>query len=114
MKTSLAAAALLWGALTASAALAQGTTQTAPGSAAPASGAPAASTAAPAPAQGALIDINSASRDELQTLKGIGTARADAIVKGRPYKGKDELHRKNIIPQGVYDDIKDRIVARQS
>lgn len=72
--------------------------------------APAASTA---PAREPLIDINTASKDELQTLTGIGPARADGIVKGRPYKGKDELHRKGIIPQGVYEGIKDRIVARQ-
>ena len=77
---------------------------------------PAASTAAPstAPAQSVLIDINSASKDDLQTLTGIGTARADAIIKGRPYKGKDELHRKDIIPRSVYESIKDKIVARQS
>jgi DNA uptake protein ComE-like DNA-binding protein len=61
----------------------------------------------------ALIDINSASSDQLQTLTGIGPARADAIVKGRPYRGKDELHRKNIIPESVYEDIKDKVIARQ-
>jgi competence protein ComEA len=59
------------------------------------------------------IDINSATADELQVLKGIGPARAAAIVKGRPYRGKDELHRKDIVPRAVYEDIKDRIVARQ-
>src|SRR5688572_30860808 len=37
------------------------------------------------------MDINSASEKELATLKGIGEVRAKAIVKGRPYKGKDEL-----------------------
>jgi competence protein ComEA len=60
-----------------------------------------------------LIDINTASADDLQVLKGIGPARAAAIVKGRPYRGKDELHRKDIIPRSVYEDIKDRVVARQ-
>ena len=77
---------------------------------------PTASTATPAPAsgQGALIDINSASSDQLQTLSGIGPARAEAIVKGRPYRGKDELHRKSIIPESVYESIKDKIIARQS
>ena len=40
-------------------------------------------------------------------------ARADAIIRGRPYRGKDELPRKNIIPQGVYDNIQARIIARQ-
>ncbi len=61
----------------------------------------------------AAIDINSASREELDTLPGIGPVRADRIVKGRPYKGKDELLQKKIIPQSVYEKIKDRIVAKQ-
>ncbi len=84
---------------------------------------PAAPTAAPAAAPAAkpaattpnaqLIDLNSATADELSALKGIGKVRSEAIVKGRPYKGKDELVQKGIIPQGVYDDIKDKIIARQ-
>ena len=73
---------------------------------------PAATTAAPAPT-GALVDINSASKDELDKLPGVGSARADAIIKGRPYKGKNELADKKIIPQNVYDGIKDRIIAKQ-
>jgi competence protein ComEA len=60
-----------------------------------------------------LMDINSASEKELATLKGIGDARAAAIVKGRPYKGKDDLVRKKIVPQKVYDEIKDQIIAKQ-
>jgi len=63
--------------------------------------------------QGALMDINSASEKELDTLPGIGEARAKAIVKNRPYKGKDELVQKKIIPQNVYDGIKDKIIAKQ-
>lgn len=59
------------------------------------------------------MDINSASEKELATLKGIGDARAAAIVKGRPYKGKDDLVKKKIIPQKVYDEIKDEIIAKQ-
>ncbi|GGC73438.1 ComEA family DNA-binding protein [Chelatococcus reniformis] len=89
----------------------------------PAPGKPAAATAAPAKpaaapttpaAAGALLDINSASKDDLGKLKGIGEARSEAIIKGRPYKGKDDLVRRKIIPQNVYDDIKDRIIAKQS
>ena len=62
----------------------------------------------------ALIDINSATKDELDALPGIGSARADAIIKGRPYKGKDELLRKKIIPSNAYNGIKDKIIAHQS
>ena len=68
---------------------------------------------AAAPAKAEPMDINSASEKELASLKGIGEARAKAIVKGRPYKGKDELVQKKIIPQKVYDDIKELIIAKQ-
>jgi competence protein ComEA len=61
----------------------------------------------------APMDINSASEKELATLKGIGDVRAKAIVKNRPYKGKDDLVTKKIVPQSVYDDIKDQIIAKQ-
>ena len=60
-----------------------------------------------------LIDINSAKAEELMTLKGIGEARARAIIKGRPYARKDDLVRKKIVPQSIYDDIKDKIIAKQ-
>ncbi|MDX2219060.1 MAG: helix-hairpin-helix domain-containing protein [Burkholderiales bacterium] len=60
-----------------------------------------------------LMDINSASEKDLATLKGIGDARAKAIVKGRPYKGKNELVDKKIVPENVYNDIKDLIIAKQ-
>jgi len=71
---------------------------------------------APAPAAAkaeALMDINTASEKDLATLPGIGEARAKAIVKGRPYKGKNELKDKKIVPDGVYDGIKDKIIAKQ-
>ena len=61
----------------------------------------------------ALLDINSASKSELDALPGIGNARAEAIIKGRPYKGKDELVQKSIIPQSVYNGIQDKIIAKQ-
>ncbi|SRR5260221_4977491 len=59
------------------------------------------------------MDINSASEKDLASLPGIGEARAKAIVKGRPYKGKNELADKKIVPQKVYDEIKDQIIAKQ-
>ena len=66
-----------------------------------------------AQAKSAPIDINRAKADELMTLKGIGEARAAAIIKGRPYARKDELVQKKIIPESVYNEIKDQIVAKQ-
>lgn len=73
--------------------------------------------APPAPAAAkaeALIDINSAPEKDLATLPGIGEARAKAIVKGRPYKGKNELKDKKIIPDAVYEGIKDKVIAKQA
>jgi DNA uptake protein ComE-like DNA-binding protein len=64
-----------------------------------------------AQAKNAQIDINRAKADELMTLKGIGEARAAAIIKGRPYARKDELARKKILPESVYNEFKDKIIA---
>ena len=59
------------------------------------------------------IDINRAKAEELMKLDGIGEARAKAIIKGRPYTGKDDLVAKNIVPQAVYDKIADQIIAKK-
>ena len=63
--------------------------------------------------QSAIIDINTATKEQLDALPQIGSARADAIIKGRPYKAKNELIDKKIIPSNAYNAIKDKIVARQ-
>jgi len=59
------------------------------------------------------IDINTASADELKSVPGIGDAYAKKIVDGRPYKRKDELKTKSVVPDATYDKIKDHIVAKQ-
>lgn len=63
--------------------------------------------------KGGLIDINTASKDELKTIPGIEESYADKIIANRPYKKKDQLKSKNILPAHVYESIKDKIVAKQ-
>ena len=65
------------------------------------------------PAATQLLDINTATEEELRALKGVGDIRAANIIKNRPYKGKDELVQKKIIPAAVYAGIKDKIIAKQ-
>jgi DNA uptake protein ComE-like DNA-binding protein len=60
------------------------------------------------------IDINNASKDDLMKLKGVGDATADKIIAGRPYHAKNELVRKNIVSQPVYNRIKEYIVAHRT
>ncbi len=83
--------------------------------AAPAAKAEAKPDAAPAgEAKKEPMDINTATEKELAGLPKIGEARAKAIVKGRPYNGKDDLINKKVIPQDAYDAIKDMIVAKHA
>ena len=59
------------------------------------------------------VDINSASLDELKALPGVGDAYAQKIVDGRPYKGRNELVEKKILPEAVYSKIRMMVKARQ-
>lgn len=99
------------------------TTQTTPGKSTPSITTPTPGTAgstssgataprAPTTSSG-LVDINTASAAELDALPGIGKTRAAAIIKNRPYKGKDDLLSKHVLPKNVYDGIKNKVIAKQ-
>lgn len=60
------------------------------------------------------IDVNTASKEDLDALPGIGDAYAQKIIEGRPYKSKSDLVRKGVLPASEYDKVKDQIAARQS
>jgi competence protein ComEA len=108
---SLAATALTLGLLTATPMMAQ-TPAPATGKMAPGAKMAPAEKMAPAP-KAELLDINSATSDQLDALPGIGKAYSAKIIAGRPYKGKDDLVNKDILPQKTYDGIKDKIIAKQ-
>jgi competence protein ComEA len=84
-----------------------------PAAAKPAAAKPAAATQKPAAEKTTatkLLDLNSASKADLQALPGIG----EKIIDGRPYQRKDQLVSKKIIPQATYDKIKDQLIATQA
>lgn len=70
--------------------------------------------ASSAPSPSEKLDINSATKDQLEALPGIGSAYSQKIIDGRPYHSKRDLLTRKIVPQKTYDGIRDKIIAHRA
>jgi competence protein ComEA len=75
--------------------------------------APVTQAAAAKPSRGTLLDINTATPDQLKQLPGVGDAFAKRIVDGRPYTAKNQLLSRGILPKATYEGISDGIIAKR-
>ena len=113
MKRSLTLASLVaLGLITATAAHAQSTAPAAKPAAQTTTAKPAAKPAAPKAAKVEMVDLNTATRDQLVALPGIGETYADAIIKARPFKSKSELVSKKVITAAAYKKVRALVVAK--